>query len=601
MKHRTTTIVSLLILSAATLAAILAASCSGYSSATTESATASGSTQASYKRLDIADDSAWNAAVEAGKVRQGSILVKTRTSLDPELVSELGATEAGSFQARGYTWSRLALAEGSERSAIASLREAAGVLIAEPENILAIPEGERGSSISKNVETESKALGDASVLDDPYVSSAEYSLTIADAIDAYRAGAYPLDGSEIAYAAVLDTGINLEHEDFLDSEGASIVVLAKSAFTKNGSASYTYIGDTKPFVEVGSGENWDDDGHGSHVAGIMGAVGNNGVGTAGVMWKGLKLISYKVLTDYESVALGASSGSGSDWAVYGALKELADWWAVSTNHEDTAQVTLPVNLSLGSSYASSFEIEMIAYALERKVLVFAAMGNDGRTTVEYPAAYSGVVAVGATDGMDERAEFSTTGTWMSVCAPGFDIISTFNGSSSDYEWESGSSMATPFVTGLAAYLLAYAPNLEPDQVKTVLEESADLVGEATGYTKEFGYGRVNVKKALELATGSSLPASGSVYSGALFTIRVTLTNATTATTSALDGQKVYLYTSSGDFVEVGISDSEGEVSFTLLARGTYTAKAGYGGTTKSASFTVAGGADEADASATIAF
>jgi len=76
---------------------------------------------------------------------------------------------------------------------------------------------------------------------------------------------------------------------------------------------------------------------------------------------------------------------------------------------------------------------------------------------------------------------------MSVCVPGFDIISTFNASTSDYECDSGTSMAAPFVTGLAANILAYDPNLQPDQMKTIIENTADKIGGATGYSADFGY------------------------------------------------------------------------------------------------------------------
>jgi subtilisin family serine protease len=586
-------------------AGLLSSACANVSSSGSSSRSSSSTAQASYKRLDISDESAWSAAVAAGYLRSGSVLVKTSSSFDASALAELGASQTGSIAMRDGTWRRLSVSSGGERSVIASLRSMAGVLIAEPENRLRIPSGESGSSASKSLTSSrnAKSLGDSSVLDDPYTLSAEYSLTIADAIEAYGASYYPLSGSATTYAAVLDTGLNLPHQEFKDSSGTSIVVLAKSAFTRGGAASYTYVGDDESFHTISSSEyseNWDDDGHGTHVSGIIAAVGNNALGTAGVMWKNLKLISYKVLTDNET---DSDSGSGSDWAVYGALEDLTSWWATASNHSDSSQVTLPVNLSLGSYYASSFEIEMIAYALENKVLVVAAMGNDGKKTVEYPAAYTGVVAVGATDGSDEKAEFSTTGAWMSVCAPGFDIISTYSdgtdSDSADYAWESGTSMATPFVTGLAAYMLSYAPSLEPDQVKTVLEESADLVGGETAYSTDYGYGRVNAKSALALATGASgtVPSSGSVYSTATLTIAVTYNNGT-----ALAGRAVYLYDSSGDYVEVGITCSEGTVSFTLLKPDTYIAKASYGGTAKSATgLVISGGSSASDESATIAF
>ncbi|HUX40505.1 MAG TPA: dentilisin complex serine proteinase subunit PrtP [Rectinemataceae bacterium] len=580
----------------------------GSASLATQGSTPAASTlqesQAIYRRLDTNDSAAWASAVQAKAVRQGAVIAKTSSAFDTSLFTGLGATQTGSIAVADGIWRHLAVAAGSEQSLIAALRATPGVLSVEPENILHIPAGE-GITSATRMGSATRALGSA-ILNDPYVSSAEYSLTITHAIDAYSS--YPLGGAtpKTAYAAVIDTGINLAHQDFNTSSG-SIVVRAMSAFSQDsGGITYTYVGDGAPFIDVqatgGTTANWDDDGHGSHVAGIVGAVGNNGLGTAGVMWSGLNLISYKVITDNETVSTGGTAGSGGDWAVYGSLKDLADWWSTPTNHPNAPnQVTLPVNMSLGSSYASPFEIEMIAYALSKKVLVCASMGNDGRSTAEYPAAYSGVIAVGATDGTDALAEFSTTGNWMSVCSPGFDIISTFNGSPSDYEWDSGTSMAAPFVTGLAAYILAYNPNLQPDQVKTIIENTADKIGGETGYSADFGYGRVNVKSAMDLASSIAAGTSTltSTYSTGTLTIAVSLAN------SPLTDQKVYLYDSTGAFVEFGYtSDSSyisnnsesGTVKFMLLKPGTYTAAVNYAGNLYT---TTAPMAPTGDASATI--
>ncbi len=592
--------------------------------ASTLAAQTSAAAQAPYRQLEANDEAAWTAASASGDLRQGALILKTSASFDPAGLASLGATQTGSIAVADGTWRHVSVTSGSERSVLAALRAAAGVISVTPENVLRIPAGERGQAISRSPTApslfSSRALG-SSLLDDPYVASAEYNLAITHALEAYAA--YPPGGgSTTVYAAVIDSGINLPHEDFnatlasgSGSAGAtqSIVARGMSAFIRNGATSYTYVGDGNALVPMTAGTNWDDDGHGSHVAGIIGAVGDNGKGVAGVMWKGLKLISYKVLTDNESDTLGASGG---DWAVYGALKDLADWWSNSgayagtTQHADTSQITLPVNMSLGSTYASPFEMEMIAYALRKHVLVCASMGNDGRTTAEYPAAYTGVLAVGATTGADEGAIFSTTGDWMSVSAPGFDIISTFNGSNNDYEWDSGTSMAAPFVTGLAAYLLSYAPALTPDQVKSVIEMSADKVGDTASYgagsygsasysySSLFGYGRVNVKSALDLVTGHAknssgaiiaIPAPGSVYSTGTLTITLSSASGTSPTAD----QEIYLYDASGAFVESGFTSDtqyvalpQGQAQFSLLKSGAYTAKTNCNGTVYLATATV---------------
>ena len=575
----------------ASLLSILACSNPIAPSASKSLATATGSsTQAAYAKLDATDSSAWAAAVSAGDVRQGTVLVKTGPSFSTASLAALEATQTGTIAGLGGTWRHLSVALGTEASTIQALRKTQGVQIAEPEMRLHLPSNEtrtRAPGLSSSVvAAASKTKSIISSYDlttaydtvftdpDPYIPSAEYSLSITNAITSYGTYLPGGSGSKSApvYTAVIDTGLNFPHQDFHDANGNLIVAYAKSAFNRESATSYTYVGDNNQFYPLTSSDltvNWDDDGHGTHVAGILGAVGNNGVGIAGVMWSGLKLISYKVFTDNES---DPYNGSGSDWAIYGALEDVTKWWI--SNHG--TQTTLPVNMSLGGFYASEFEMEMITYALQNHVVVIAAMGNDGRTTAEYPAAYTGVIAVGATDGTDQITPFSTSGSWIAVSAPGLDIISTYNGSSSDYEYDSGTSMATPFVTGLSAYTLAYAPALLPDQLKTVLMDSADSIdgSSASAISTSYGAGRVDVLKTLTFATGSSVPASGSVYSSQPITVTVNVGSGASATPTA--DIAVYLYDSSGNYIEDGYTGSDGTISFWLLKPGSYTAKANDG-------------------------
>lgn len=559
------------------------------------SASSSASTsQAAYATLDTSSSTAWAAAVAAGNVRPGTVLVKTNANFSTASLTALGATQTGTLAGIRGTWRHLSVTSGTEGTTIAALRQVAGVLAAQPEMRLHLPESTSSATKAGGLPAAliTSSLGARSIISgyglttyyddvftdpDPYLASAQYSLSITKALQAYDPANYPL-GSKTAYAAVIDTGLNMAHEEFYDSSGNSIVVRARSAFTRNNATSYTYVGDESSTYTAGSatnfidetiGQNWDDDGHGTHVAGIVGAVGNNGKGIAGVMWSGLKLITYKVITDNET---DSENGSGSDWAVYGALADLTAWWSTASNHSASTQVTLPVNMSLGGYYADQFEAEMLSYALQNNVVVIAAMGNDGKITAEYPGAYTGVIAVGATTGADTAASFTTQGSWMSVSAPGLDILSSYNGSTSDYEYDSGTSMATPFVTGLSAYALAYSPTLLPDQLKTVLMNSADSLGgsSSTNVSTSYGAGRVNVYNTLYNAQ-NNVPGSGSVYSA--YPITVTVTVRSTATANI----PVYLYDSTGStFCQVGYTGSTGAVSFWLLKPGSYLAKANNG-------------------------
>ena len=174
---------------------------------------------------------------------------------------------------------------------------------------------------------------------------------------------------------------------------------------------------------------------------------------------------------------------------------------------------------------------MMNKALAAGVLPVIAMANDGKTVASYPAALQGVLAVGATSMDDTKAAFSNGGSWISVCAPGDSIYSCYNNGTNwsntaapelrkSYTWMSGTSMATPFVTGTLTYLLSIDPNISPYQIKTLLENTADKIDQLSpygkydvrGFSKWYGYGRVNVLKAAQAIKSGSVPAEGSRYS-----------------------------------------------------------------------------------------
>lgn len=230
----------------------------------------------------------------------------------------------------------------------------------------------------------------------------------------------------------------------------------------------------------------DDNGHGTHCAGITAATGNNSLGVSGLA-PGVKIMPVKVMN---------ASGQGSSLDIATGIR-----WAV----DHGAQI---INLSLGASMASEVIREAIHYALGKGVTVVAAMGNDGGTIRSYPAAdapnMEGLIAVGATDRGDGRAYFSNYGSWITVAAPGYDILSTLptyavqlNPSGQAYGPLSGTSMATPYVAGLAALLKSQQSARQPADIKAALIQGADDLG-ATGFDNQFGYGRINAARSLGL-------------------------------------------------------------------------------------------------------
>ena len=230
----------------------------------------------------------------------------------------------------------------------------------------------------------------------------------------------------------------------------------------------------------------DDHGHGSHVAGITAAVGNNGIGITGVNWRA-KIMPLKMLD---------ASGNGSTY-------DLAQAVYYAVDHD--ARV---INMSLGapgSAWPCDWpEVEAaFNYAVNHGVLLVVASGNDGQLGVNCPGAYEQAMAVGSTTATDTRSYFSNYGPRLDIVAPGSSIYSTFY--SGSYTTMSGTSMATPHVAGLAALLWSFAPALNANEVRNFIQNSADDLGPA-GWDQYFGYGRINAKKTLDAISLQTTPA-----------------------------------------------------------------------------------------------
>lgn len=216
--------------------------------------------------------------------------------------------------------------------------------------------------------------------------------------------------------------------------------------------------------------------HGTHVAGIIAAAKGNGIGGYGVNPQA------KILpVDVFDRGWGASDFAIAQGILYAV--------------EKGAKV---INMSLGGPMRSSLMEEAIKTAQQEGVVVIAAAGNSGDDSLNYPAAYEGVISVGSVNKDKTLSDFSTFGTSVDLVAPGNDIYSTI------YEYErkssyrklSGTSMASPMVAGVASLLLSKYPDLTPTQVEYILEHTADDLGDR-GFDVKFGNGLVNPVKALE--------------------------------------------------------------------------------------------------------
>jgi subtilisin family serine protease len=300
--------------------------------------------------------------------------------------------------------------------------------------------------------------------------------------------------------ALIDTGLDHAHPDL---RKASIWQNPREILNGRDDDLNGYVDDVMGwnFVEHNNFP-WDYTGHGTHVAGIVAAT-NNGAGIAGVSW-GARIMPLKVLD---------SEGQGRSVGVTEAI-----FYAVKKG----ARV---INLSLGGEHLSSAEKLAVDYAVRRNVVVVVAAGNSGKDTAGYgPGGLGNVIMVAATDVDDKRAPFSNWGRHVRIAAPGTDILSlrarstslgvpagapreaadkAFLGPDKRYLRLSGTSFAAPFVSGAASLLLAQRPSLTAAQVERMLLMSADDV-DAPGWDLFTGYGRLNVRRALEADPGYSL-------------------------------------------------------------------------------------------------
>ncbi|MCA1721261.1 MAG: S8 family serine peptidase [Actinobacteria bacterium] len=259
--------------------------------------------------------------------------------------------------------------------------------------------------------------------------------------------------------AVIDTGVDATHPDL-----AGVVLPGRD------------------FVDSTGDGRTDPNGHGTHVSGIVAAVGGNGIGGAGLA-PGARVLPVRVMD---------ATGSGFD---SDAARGLV--WA--TDHGATV-----ANMSLGGPDRSSVMDTAVTYALNHGVSVVVSAGNAGLDgdPVEWPAANPGVIAVGAVDIAGVRPGWSSSGPHLAVAAPGVGILSTVPGGG--YSSWSGTSMAAPFVSASVA-LLRHGAALTPAQVRSRLMSTAVDLGES-GFDPLYGAGRVDPAAAEGLAVVAAAPA-----------------------------------------------------------------------------------------------
>jgi subtilisin family serine protease len=243
------------------------------------------------------------------------------------------------------------------------------------------------------------------------------------------------------------------------------------------------VDDLKGYNAIDSGTDpMDDNGHGTHCAGIIGAEGENNLGIAGVNWK-VEIMPLKFMN---------AGGFGTTKDAIEAINYVIERKKAGVN-------VRIISASWGSTQKSRALGDIIRKAYENDILFVAAAGNastNNDRSPHYPSSYDvpNVVSVAALDRHDNLASFSNYGPKsVAIAAPGVDILSTWLGN--NYEEKSGTSMATPVISGVAALIVAQNPGISVDDLRKRLMDSTDPIVALNGKTVTGG--RINAAKALE--------------------------------------------------------------------------------------------------------
>lgn len=335
-------------------------------------------------------------------------------------------------------------------------------------------------------------------------------------------------GSPSVKVAIIDSGIRRTHEDLAGR------VLQGRDYVSN---------DNDPN---------DDCGHGTHVAGTVAATTSNGVGVAGM----------SQATILPLKGLGAVGGllsaqcSGSTAAIAQAIVDAADQGAAI------------ISMSIGGGSSTTLA-NAVTYAWNKGSVLVAAAGNDGASnSIDYPGAYPEVIAVAALDSTKARASYSDGGPQLDIAAPGTNVLSTYNSADNAYTTLSGTSMATPHVSGVLALAKSCAPGATNVQLRDALYRTAEDLG-TPGWDAEFGNGLARADRLVADLCGGG--GGGGTANGAPTAAFTSSTNGLAVTVDGSsstdpDGDPLSYAWTFGD----GATATGRTASRTYAAPGTYT-------------------------------
>lgn len=290
-------------------------------------------------------------------------------------------------------------------------------------------------------------------------------------------------GSSNVKIAIVDNGVAMDHEDLnasiyvnnAEASGLPLVDDDLNGFVDdvNGFDVSNQDADPRPPNGSSNSSSWK---HGTHVAGIAAASTNNAVGMAGLGYN-CTIIPVKCASNSSD---GGTFNKAIDGVFYG-IRSGAD----------------VINMSFGTPVNSAVFHNMIIQASAQNIVLVAAAGNDGISDPFYPAAYTEVISVGATDENDVKASFSNFGNTIGVMAPGVNMYSTLIEGNNTYGNINGTSMASPLVAGLAGLIQSHFPGLSAAETRSRIENGCDNISASNpGMNGQIGSGRINVFNSL---------------------------------------------------------------------------------------------------------
>ncbi|HWQ62980.1 MAG TPA: S8 family serine peptidase [Methanospirillum sp.] len=413
-------------------------------------------------------------------VRYKTDTIRTMSAL-PSVMSianaEVGASVMTDYSEAGLPGMQVVQVKGVPvNKAIQEYAANPNVLYAEPDYLVSLPP-EQADKVSAKVE--SVEMASMRTPNDPSFSlqwglknsgqAPFYGKSGADikASDAWGT----TTGSSSVIIAVVDTGVDYTHSDLAANIWTNSGEIPNNGIDDDGNG---YIDDVRGWNFVSNNNNpMDDHGHGTHCAGTIAAVGNNNIGITGVCWNA-KIMPLKFLD---------SSGNGR---VSDAIS------AILYANKMGAQV-------ISNSWGGTQYTQALKDAIDASsAVVVCAAGNSGQnsdTNPQYPAAMSSsnIISVAATDSKDNLASFSNYGpSSVDLAAPGVTIYSTYK--NNQYQYLSGTSMATPFVSGVAGLLKAANPSMSKNQIRDRILSTVDKLSSLSG--KVATGGRLNAASAV---------------------------------------------------------------------------------------------------------